>query len=222
MTTPAKSSQVSAADAASVRQARVAAVLAGAFATPAALAAALAGPLAGLGMAFLVLRAVAALLLSSPAPVLEGTGPASRHAVRQNYLRRAAYAIAAAERISRALAAARAAGQPEAEALARALAAEKTWFAQHIAAAQHRTDAAAAVDGAAQMHGNLLGWNAVLDSRTTPDCRAANGSNFYADRPPLIGYPGTVHAKCRCWPSAAFPGAKVLRSAAAAPRTARL
>jgi hypothetical protein len=67
--------------------------------------------------------------------------------------------------------------------------------------------AAARVDSAAMLYGRLLGWNTVVDSHTTPDCLAADGRNFYADKMPRIGYPGTVHATCRCYPGQPFPGA---------------
>jgi hypothetical protein len=67
----------------------------------------------------------------------------------------------------------------------------------------------------AALHGNLLGWQAMRDAKCTPGCVAASGSNFHADRPPIVeghpAYPGMVHrATCRCIPVAPFPGARVL------------
>lgn len=58
----------------------------------------------------------------------------------------------------------------------------------------------------------LVGWQARMDSRTSPECAAANGLNFYADRPPAIGYPGAVHPHCRCRPRKPWPNAGLVDS----------
>jgi hypothetical protein len=92
-------------------------------------------------------------------------------------------------------------------ALRDALGGELPNWLSHVAAARRRDDAASAVDAAAHEHGDLLGWQTVLDERTTPECRAANGLNFYADDPPAIGAPGTVHGFCRCVAVGPFDGA---------------
>jgi hypothetical protein len=71
-----------------------------------------------------------------------------------------------------------------------------------------RRDAADKVDAATKTPGNLvvngrtvLGWAAHGDDKTTWECVAADGHWFYADRPPVIGYPGMPHGgTCRCWP----------------------
>lgn len=87
---------------------------------------------------------------------------------------------------------------------------ERRYYAQHMQAIWQREMAAARVDSASMLYGRLLGWNAVADSHVTPDCLAADGKNFYADKMPRIGYPGTVHATCRCWPGAPFRGAAMV------------
>lgn len=79
-----------------------------------------------------------------------------------------------------------------------ALQQEKTFFNQHLEAARVRRKAAKQVDTAAARYGATLGWHATLDTRTSPECRAANGKNFEALRKPDIGYPGSVHSSCRC------------------------
>lgn len=164
--------------------------------------------LAGIGTA--ALSAVAHLFLSWPADVMEGTGPATRWAVRTNALRRAQFFLAACRRVQASVTAARSANEPLKDAILSALAAEKRYMAQMIAMAHQRIRATSAVDGMAAVHGDLLGWNAVKDPRCTPECRAADHKNFRADRPPLIGYPGAAHPGCRCFPSAPFRDAPVL------------
>jgi hypothetical protein len=101
-----------------------------------------------------------------------------------------------------------------------AMAKESRYFRLHLNAMSNRLARADEMDRAAadvarpgsRTHRPLLGWRAVMDDRTTAECRAANGKNFYADREPLIGWPGTVHTKCRCRPTAPHPGAAVLPS----------
>lgn len=82
----------------------------------------------------------------------------------------------------------------------KALELEQQFFNQHIAAVTRRRGAAMAVDKAKTKYGDVLGWYAKMDSRTSPECRAANGKNFLATRIPEIGYPGAVHPNCRCKP----------------------
>lgn len=78
--------------------------------------------------------------------------------------------------------------------------AEQRFFNQHLEAVTKRRGAASAVDKARARYGNTLGWQAVMDNRTSPECKAANGKNFDAGRIPAIGYPGAVHPFCRCKP----------------------
>jgi hypothetical protein len=58
----------------------------------------------------------------------------------------------------------------------------------------------------------LVGWHAKLDGRTSPECRAADGANFPANRPPSIGWPGAVHPSCRCRPGAPHAQGRLLDS----------
>jgi len=78
------------------------------------------------------------------------------------------------------------------------LAAEKRYFNQHMEAVAKRRKSASAVDKARARYGDELGWHARMDSRTSPECREANGKNFSATRIPAIGFPGGVHPNCRC------------------------
>ena len=52
----------------------------------------------------------------------------------------------------------------------------------HVAAMWQRATAAGKVDMEAATHGRKLGWLAILDHRTSPECAAASGKNFYARR----------------------------------------
>lgn len=115
-----------------------------------------------------------------------------------NLTRRAQYLLAAGMRVADAVAQAAAEGTGRLSALTAAIGAETANWAAHVDAAAHRDTAARAVDSAADQYGDLLGWEAVLDNRTTPECRAADGKNFRVSDPPAIGAPGTVHASCRC------------------------
>src|ERR1035441_1149031 len=162
------------------------------------------------GVGVIALSAVAALALSWPHGVLEGTGPASRWAIRTNLLRRATFFLNACQRVQQAIVAARSKNEPVMDAVRAAITAEQRFMTAHLAASQQRVSASSAVDGMAATYGNLLGWNAVIDPRCTPECRAANHKNFYADKPPAIGYPGTTHPNCRCFPSKPFRGAPIL------------
>ena len=166
------------------------------------------------GIGYAALKATIALVLSMPLPVMESTGPATRFAVRTNTLRRAQFMLSASRRVQAAVAHANAHGLPVFPAIQAAITAEQRYYGLHVAMGTKRMTASAAVDGMAEMNGNLLGWNAVLDSRTTAGCRRANGQNFYADDPPVVegapAYPGAVHSLCRCWPSAPHPGAPIL------------
>src|SRR5215212_9600187 len=55
---------------------------------------------------------------------------------------------------------------------------EKTYFKAHTRARERRRAAADMVDSATQVYGPTLGWRAVLDDRTSADCRAAHNKNF--------------------------------------------
>lgn len=129
---------------------------------------------------------------------------------RQNLTRRAAYLINAARRMATALVTSR----HDPGALTRAVDAETRHLRAHVDAVARRQRAAVRVAEALKTERGkgeqpefdlLLGWYAVLDSRTSPDCRKANGKNFDPLRPPAIGLPGTVHPHCRCKPGPSHP-----------------
>lgn len=153
------------------------------------------------------------VVMSMP-PAQQGvTGSATMNASRTNTIRRAQFALAAARRLTSDVIEARSRGQGIITALAAGMARERRYFGQHMEAIRQRAGAAQQVDMASWAYGDLLGWKTVLDSRTSADCRAANGKNFYASSVPLIGYPGSVHPHCRCYAVAPHPGARMLPSA---------
>lgn len=81
---------------------------------------------------------------------------------------------------------------------------ERAYLAAHRRAARNRTQVAAHIDELAQQS-PWLEWHCKTDpatgqpdDRVTPDCRAMHGQIFTLDQPPVIGWPGAVHPKCRC------------------------
>lgn len=146
-----------------------------------------------------------------PMPPTEGLGPAARYVQRMNELRRAAYLVNAMARIRTAGAAAGASGLSKTDAMAKAKDAERSYFRSHIKATQYRAIAASRIDGLADKYGPELGWYSKMDRKTTTECRAAHGKNFNAAIPPSIGWPGVVHAECRCQPGKPHPQASMLR-----------
>jgi hypothetical protein len=133
---------------------------------------------------------------------------------------RAAYIIRAAERLT-AAAPAGDDGDSDPKALLAALGRERAYLLAHARARRARMQAAAAVDAAASEWGPLLGWHTVLDGHATPECRAADGSNFRVTDPPVIGWPGTLHGgACRCYAGKPFPGG-TMTNAAVAPLLSR-
>lgn len=123
---------------------------------------------------------------------------------------RAAYLVHAAQRMQQA--ANRGAD------VAAAVAAETPFYRMHLHASVNRRDSAAKVDVLAKRAGGLLGWKAVMDSRTSLECRLADGHNFRVSDPPVIGYPGAVHPHCRCKPVPPFAGADLVDNVLAAQR----
>lgn len=87
---------------------------------------------------------------------------------------------------------------------------ERRYWKMHLQAQKGREAAAEQVDRIATLWGDLLGWYAERDERTTPECQAANGKNFRASEVPLIGYPGTVHPNCRCKAGPPHAGAQMV------------
>lgn len=124
-------------------------------------------------------------------PRMVGSSAVARaQRTREAYFR-AAYLINAATRITTSMAG----GTPGRDALRR----ERVYWRAHEKARQARMQGAAHVARKAEMFGPLLGWYTTRDDRTTPECRAANGTNFSALRPPVIGWPRTLHGgTCRC------------------------
>ena len=139
-------------------------------------------------------------------------GPAGQAMARLNLLRRAQFTVMAARRIDAAVTQAHSRGESMTRALADAVRLERRYYAQHLIAIWGRQKAGAQVDSAAMTYGRLLGWHTVRDKKTSPECLAADGKNFYADHMPVIGYPGTVHPHCRCLPGTPFPRGAILPS----------
>lgn len=158
------------------------------------------------------LSAVLGQVMSHPPPVTGIVGPASQQTARMNAARRAQYVTAASKRVLAAQAAARAKGEPVQAATQAALATEQRYYAQHQQAMWQRATAAGKTDMAAAEHGRLLGWYSIRDKRTSPECRAADGKNFYVTAMPDIGFPGAVHGACRCFPGPAHRGGRLLPS----------
>jgi F like protein len=152
----------------------------------------------------------ATIACSSPPPVTGIIGHASAQTSRQNLLRRAQFVVSAGKRLAGDIRQARAQGKPVRTALADGLARERRYYSLHLAAMWNRAAAAGKTDMAALEHGDLLSWNAVLDGKTSAECRAADGKNYHASVMPAIGYPGSVHPHCRCYPGPARPGAPLL------------
>jgi hypothetical protein len=193
----------------------VAAVLAGTLGpgiTVAATVASLKVRFALTAAAVTALGAVLNVVLAHPPPLTGVIGAASEQTSRMNAARRAQYVIAAAKRVMVAVVEARSKGLPVGAAIRDQLAKERRYYEQHQAAMWNRAAAAGKTDMAAMEHGNLLGWNAVLDSRTSAACRIADGRNYYASRMPDIGFPGSAHPACRCFPGPAHKGAPLLPS----------
>lgn len=131
-----------------------------------------------------------------------GTPPAlvMEQLTAQNAFRRAAYLVNAVRRLGPAAAS----GDPGR--IERAERAEDRYLAAFLEAERRRGVAASAVALISSQFGIdangelLLGWESVLDERTSADCQWAHRRNFNALVVPRIGYPGTVHLDCRCRP----------------------
>lgn len=119
-------------------------------------------------------------------------GTAQRVALDAAELYRAAYVMNAARRTQQRIDA----GMTPLQAVQ----AERRTTQAHMEAQGRRFEMANRVDHQAILTGPLIGWYSTLDSRTTPECKAAHGRNFKLDEPPRIGYPGSVHMRCRCKP----------------------
>lgn len=168
-------------------------------ATAASLAAIL-GVTVAVALAFLSALGAEVLATFKRASTAGRPGTAAGIAARANLRYRAAFIINAIRRVAAA---------PDKKA---AIAREMDFFKAHLKAGQRRVLVGKRVDVARKRYGSLLGWYAKMDARTSAECRAANGRNFLALEPPVIGYPGGVHPNCRCVPGPPFPGAKMVDS----------
>lgn len=129
-------------------------------------------------------------LLSATLTVPSGPlGPASTRIAATEASYRAAYLLNASRRIMISL---------KTGDLSQAVANERQYFKLHLGATAKRQSVGDQVDQMVALHGDQLGWKAVMDSRTSAECAEADGSNFDVTDPPLIGWPGSVHVHCRC------------------------
>lgn len=146
------------------------------------------------GIAVEVAEVIVAAFARPPAPI----GRASRFGVASLQTRRAAHLDRAVLLVNSAVRCQQAWHTDGAAGLAAQLRRERRYFAQHLNALRHRAAAAAQVDAAHRRYGRTLGWYLGAAKTHTPECVAAAGNNFPATRPPIIGWPGTVHARCAC------------------------
>jgi hypothetical protein len=137
-------------------------------------------------------------------------GPAAVQAGELNVLRHAQFKEAKHRRLQADIARGRSGDVGAWPAFQAGMARERRYYSLHLDAMWNRATAAGKTDMAALEHGDLLGWLAVSDARTSPECRAASGKNYRASRMPYLGYPGGVHNSCRCMPSAPWPDAPML------------
>lgn len=129
-------------------------------------------------------------------------GDASVLTYRDEWLYRAYYVVNATRRLTEAI---------KSGGIEKALAQEEAHYRAHVEAQASRLAAAGAVDAASERFGSVVGWYAVLDSRTTPGCKANHGKNFDVRRPPSEGLPGTLHGgSCRCSPGSPHTNGRML------------
>lgn len=140
-----------------------------------------------------IVRGVTLIALSKPLPLrpaVRGTGGAVSEVLDLEPMYRANYIIQASRRVQRKVRG----GMPVRTALSQ----ERQFYDQHLGAQKNRIAKAKIINAAATRFGPTLGWYATLDSRTSLECRTANGKNFQVGEMPVIGYPGMVHVSCRC------------------------
>lgn len=149
--------------------------------------------------------AVLAIKIAGREPAVTGgaSGVASEDIASERFIYRAAYILAASERLMRSLSSTRG---PEGRVnhLKLALRAEWRYWRQHLEAQRHRLHAARETDAAARSWGDLLGWYLGPRMTHTPACIAAAGHNFRLSHRPRVGWPGTVHAGCGCYAGPPF------------------
>lgn len=152
----------------------------------------------------------AGIVLEHPPPVTGVVGAASAQTSRQNLLRRAQFVVSAGRRLAGDVQGAVSRGEDPVRAMRDGLARERRYYSQHVDAMWKRATAAGMCDMEAAAWGQLLGWYAVLDKRTSRECRAADGRNFSTGRMPAIGFPGGVHPHCRCRPGPPHQNGRML------------
>lgn len=142
------------------------------------------------------LTAVGADTVPMARPGLSQTAVTATKAANRMF--RAAFVLNASRRIS--------SGMKQGQDLKTLIGKERANWALHRKANARRIIVAKGVDlvgtsmGLPTPNGHLIGWYATVDGRTDGTCLAANGTNFYAEVPPMIGYPGATHMHCRCRP----------------------
>jgi hypothetical protein len=161
--------------------------------------------LLGIGVGIVIVSFLSFAFVPLPEDTLDQIGPAEEEQRELAAVYRAWYIVNAITRLQRA-------EKRGSLALSDAHTRETRFFHLHNYALRARSAAAHHVDLQAERYGNVLGWKAVMDVRTTLECRDADGKNFRADAEPLIGWPGSVHPHCRCFPVQPFPGAPLLPS----------
>src|SRR5215472_12990853 len=181
------------------------AALAAAAVTVGSAAAALAAVFAALKVRQASLRSALRIVMDHPPDRAGFHGTAGAQAARLNLIRRAQFLVASSRRFSADQARVLSGGDPFA--LRGAANRERRYYGMHLDAMWNRARAAEQTDLAAADYGMLLGWYTKCDSRTSPECLAANRHNYRADKMPAIGFPGGVHLYCRCVPGPPFPGA---------------
>lgn len=151
---------------------------------------------ASLGLPAMAIKTATRIAMSAPVgdamPPGSRTDGAARVTASKERLFRATYLLNAAKRINNWFRE----GIVPTEIVRR----ERRHFEAHRQAQARRRKVAREIDAVAARYGSELGWYAKMDSRTSAECRWANGRNFRVDRRPPIGYPGTVHPNCRCVP----------------------
>lgn len=166
---------------------------------PAALTPRVAGFLAPLKLGRSAIIEAVRIAMIRPVTTIPDTAKRASAQVREaEFYYRAAYIVQAAHRIHQVTRA----GRP----LSDAVRGERAAYQRHLDAQGKRATSAMKINRLSARGDGKLGWYATLDSRTSPECRAANGKNFFADQRPSIGYPGSVHPSCRCEPGPAHRG----------------
>lgn len=158
------------------------------------------------GVSRSVARALMLLHRQQPIVPRISFNPVQQEQIRVNLLRRAQYLLNAGRRLQREIDSQQSlpgnSKLSAVKAMAKALRQEERYYALHIKASHEREMAASQIDLASLRHGSKLGWYTIVDDRTSSDCLAANGRNFYSHKQPAIGWPGMTHPTCRCWAGA--------------------